>query len=229
MFGRPLLSASSTHSSEYPLPLNTILWYFVKSSLILSWIARSRFSAFSNSSQTSFIASAVIVLRTTLAGAIESAEPTILNSNLLPVKANGDVLFLSVASLARSGNVDAPVFNLPFWIELVASPLSISCITTSSNCSPRNIEIIAGGASLAPNLWSLPTLEADSLKRSECSLTAFMIHPRTNKNWIFWWGVLPGSNKFTPLSVVRDQLLCLPEPLTPANGFSCKRHTRLCL
>ena len=28
-----------------------------------------------------------------------------------------------------------------------------------------------------------------------------------------------------PVSVPIDQLLCLPEPLTPANGFSCSRQT----
>ena len=28
--------------------------------------------------------------------------------------------------------------------------------------------------------------------------------------------VLPGSTRFLPVSVERDQLLCLPEPLTPA-------------
>ncbi len=30
---------------------------------------------------------------------------------------------------------------------------------------------------------------------------------------------MPGSRRLIPSSVVRDQLLCLPEPLTPANGF----------
>ena len=144
----------------------------------------SKFSTPSSSSAISLKLSATIVLRTTFAGATESEEPTIRNSNLLPVKANGDVLFLSVASLLRSGRVEAPVFNLPFWIELVASPLSISCITTSSSCSPRNIEITAGGASLAPNLWSLPTHEADSRRRSACVSTAFITAPSTNKNWI---------------------------------------------
>ena len=29
-----------------------------------------------------------------------------------------------------------------------------------------------------------------------------------------------------PVLVDIDQLLCLPEPLTPAKGFSCSRHTR---
>jgi hypothetical protein len=32
-----------------------------------------------------------------------------------------------------------------------------------------------------------------------------------------------GSSRLTPVSVDIDQLLCLPEPLTPANGFSCRR------
>ena len=41
-------------------------------------------------------------------------------------------------------------------------------------------------------------------------------------------GVLPGSSRFSPLSVLIDQLLCLPLPFTPANGFSCKRHTSPC-
>ena len=36
----------------------------------------------------------------------------------------------------------------------------------------------------------------------------------------------PGSSRFSPASVLIDQLLCLPEPLTPANGFSCSRQTR---
>ena len=35
--------------------------------------------------------------------------------------------------------------------------------------------------------------------------------------WVSSWG----SSRLTPVSVDIDQLLCLPEPLTPANGFSC--------
>ena len=37
--------------------------------------------------------------------AIESRDPTIRNSNLLPVNANGDVLLRSVASFVKSGSV----------------------------------------------------------------------------------------------------------------------------
>ena len=32
--------------------------------------------------------------------------------------------------------------------------------------------------------------------------------------------------RFLPESVAKDQLSCLPEPLTPAKGFSCRRQTR---
>ena len=39
------------------------------------------------------------------------------------------------------------------------------------------------------------------------------------KNCKLLIGVLPGDNKFIPVSVARDQLLCLPEPLTPLKGF----------
>jgi len=43
------------------------------------------------------------------------------------------------------------------------------------------------------------------------------------------WGVRPGSRRFWPSSVLRDQLLCFPEPLRPAKGFSWSRQTRPCL
>ena len=37
-----------------------------------------------------------------------------------------------------------------------------------------------------------------------------------------------GSSRFTPVSVDSDQLMCLPEPLTFAKGFSCSRHSKPC-
>ena len=42
-------------------------------------------------------------------------------------------------------------------------------------------------------------------------------------------GVLPGPIKRIPVSVPSDQLLCLPEPFTPLNGFSCNRTRNPCL
>ena len=44
------------------------------------------------------------------------------------------------------------------------------------------------------------------------------------KNTLLFIGSLPGLNIFLPVSVDIDQLLCLPEPLTPANGFSCNKQ-----
>ena len=46
------------------------------------------------------------------------------------------------------------------------------------------------------------------------------------RNWALSCGLSPGLSRFSPVSVAIDQLLCLPEPLMPANGFSCSRQTR---
>ena len=58
---------------------------------------------------------------------MDAEEPTIRNSNLLPVKANGDVLLRSVASLLNLGTVDTPVSS---WLPsrlLVANRWICSC------------------------------------------------------------------------------------------------------
>ena len=45
-----------------------------------------------------------------LAQAMLSEDPTILNSNLLPVNAKGDVLLRSVLSLRMPGSTSEPIF-----------------------------------------------------------------------------------------------------------------------
>jgi hypothetical protein len=74
-------------------------------------------------------------------------EPTALNSNLFPVKANGEVLFLSVLSKRTSEfYLRHLILNLFFlWNNLPAVTPSNSA-KTLVNCSPINTEIIAGGA-----------------------------------------------------------------------------------
>lgn len=114
------------------------------------------------------------------------------------------------------------------WIEDETSPFTI-CSIISSNCSPRKIDIMAGGASLAPSLWSLPGFEAERRRSSALSSTAFITAVRKSRNRLFSCGFLPGSRRLMPVSVIIDQLLCLPEPFTPAKGFSCSRHSKLCL
>ena len=85
--------------------------------------------------------------------------------------------------------------------------------------------MIAGGASLAPRRWSWPGLAIDA--RSSCwwVSTAWITAAAKSRKIRFSCGVSPGSSRLRPVSVPIDQLLCLPEPLTPANGFSCSRQT----
>ena len=88
--------------------------------------------------------------------------------------------------------------------------------------------MIAGGASFAPRRWSWPASAMLARIRSACTLTARMTAIRKARNWALACGSLPGSRRFSPSSVAIDQLLCLPEPLIPANGFSWMRNIRPC-
>ena len=151
-FGSPLRFASSCHSLEYPFPLKMIRLCFSVYSTISAFNSLSKSSAFSSLSQASSNASAAIVFKTTLQFDRESWEPSIRNSNLFPVKANGDVRLRSVASLRKSGSVVTPVANFSPLILWVASPFFRIWSSTSSSWSPRNTEMTAGGASLPPSL-----------------------------------------------------------------------------
>ena len=88
--------------------------------------------------------------------------------------------------------------------------------------------MIAGGASFAPKRWSFPAEAIDIRKISAYSSTALIVQANAAKNGLFSSGFFPGLNKLIPVLVITDQLSCLPEPLTPANGFSCNKHTRPC-
>jgi len=87
-------------------------------------------------------------------------DPTALNSNLLPVNANGDVLFLSVLSNKISGIFGIFRFRSKLLSFATVPKLSSSLITLVS-WVPINAEIIAGGASLAPSRWSF---EAEAIE-----------------------------------------------------------------
>ena len=140
---------------------------------------------FSSTSHASANASATIVLSTMFGEAMESRDPTIRNSNLLPVNANGDVRFLSVASLESSGSVRTPVSSLPpliLWCSFTCTDqlfqhiLELFTQENGNDCRRR---------SLAPSLWSFPGSAADSLKRSACMLTALKIQVSTSRNCVF--------------------------------------------
>ena len=76
-------------------------------------------------------------------------DDTARNSNLLPVNANGLVRLRSPASRGSFGRTETPVSRMPPDFVLLAAPFSI-CSKMSVSMSPRNTEMIAGGASLAP-------------------------------------------------------------------------------
>ena len=67
----------------------------------------------SSSSAMRESSSATIVLSIVFGPAIESAEPGILNSNLFPVNAKGDVLFLSDVSFGNLGRTWTPIDITP--------------------------------------------------------------------------------------------------------------------
>ena len=86
--------------------------------------------------------------------------------------------------------------------------------------------MIAGGASLAPRRWSWPMLATEARSRPWCLLTAWITAAQKNRKLdVVAPACRPGRAGCAPVSVPIDQLLCLPEPLTPANGFSCSRQT----
>ena len=86
--------------------------------------------------------------------------------------------------------------------------------------------MIAGGASLAPRRWSLAAVATETRSKSPCRATARTTAVMKRRNCTLSCGVSPGLSRLFPRSSDIDQLLCLPEPLTPANGFSCNSSCR---
>ena len=158
---------------------------------------------------------------------MEAEEPSMRNSNLLPVKANGEVRLRSVVSLGKRGSTCTPIFmQRLFLADRRQSPFSMASRMSVSS-SPRNMETMAGGASLAPRRWSFPALATRDAQ--QILIFVHRLDDRgtgTAETARSRAGVSPGSSRLTPVLVDMDQLLCLPLPLTPANGFSCSRQTR---
>ena len=92
------------------------LWATIVS-LISACRALSKSSAASRRSAKRSSSSATAVLMTVLVSAMEAEEPSMRNSNLLPVKANGEVRLRSVVSLGKRGSVCTPTFRTSFsWL-----------------------------------------------------------------------------------------------------------------
>ena len=163
-----------------------------------------------------------MVFNTIIAEAQFAPEPTARNSKRFPVNANGDVRLRSVLSSNICGILPISSFNSFFTDGFTLPLLSLASISSSIfvNCVPKNTEMIDGGASFAPNLCSLPDDAMLALNKSACSCTALTVTIMKVRNCKFALGVCPGEYN-EPTLLLSDQLLCLPEPLIPAKGFSC--------
>ena len=115
-----------------------------------------------------------MVLSTVLGQAMLALEPTARNSNLLPVKANGEVRLRSPEWRGSFGSVLAPRSSVPPRMVRLGSPFS-TCSRMSVSILPRKIEMIAGGASLAPRRWSLAAEAIEARSRSAWMSTARMV------------------------------------------------------
>ena len=162
---------------------------------------------------------------TVFGNASDMLDPSARNSNLLPVKANGDVRLRSPPCIGSGGSTGVPRPRTDAGVCGSPSPEAIASNTFSSS-APRKIEMIAGGASFAPRRWSWPMFATDARSSPWCLSTALITAAQKNRKLMLSAGVSPGSIRLWPVFVPIDQLLCLPEPFTPANGFSCSRQTR---
>ena len=143
------------------------------------------------------MASATIVLRTVLGSASDWLEPRARNSNLLPVKANGEVRLRSPPCIGSGGSTGVPrPRNEP---GVAGSPSRRSMVSkTLLSSAPRKIEMMAGGASLAPRRWSWPMPATLARSSAWWRLTAAMTAAQKNRNEMFSCGVSPGSSRLQP-------------------------------
>ena len=158
-----------------------------------------------------------MVFRTVIETAQFAVDPTARNSNLFPVKAKGDVRFLSVLSNMTSGMRPISSFKavLSSGVNFPALMLVSKASNNSDNCDPMNALMMAGGASFAPRRWSFPTDAIAARTISACLCKAARVFTKKVKNRKLVLGLFPGLSKFTPVFVPSDQLLCFPEPFKP--------------
>ena len=158
-------------------------------------------------------------------------EPSARNSKRLPTKAKGEVRLRSVLSTRISGICGISSFTPCFPpIAVSSSELELATVSINSlNSLPKKEEIMAGGASCPPRRCEFVALMILALSKPLWRYTPTKVSTTKVRKRSVSSGVLPGEWRITPVSVVSDQLLCLPLPLTPAKGFSCNKQRKPCL
>ena len=151
------------------------------------------------------------------------------NSNLLPVKAKGEVRLRSVVSRMNFGSTCTPSFITGLFPPHCRGCLLQSRRESAVSSSPRKMETTGGRrfvraepVIVASRGNGQPEQILIVVDRLESPHTGTAGTARSHTAF------RPASSRFTPVSVANDQLLCLPLPLTPAKGFSWSRQTRPC-
>ena len=129
------------------------------------------------------------------------------------------------------GIVSVPNFSGFFAGAYSPRVPSLTVFKNSVRDGPRYVDMTAGGASMAPRRKSLPGDAIARRIKSPCLSMAETMADMTSGKI----SGLPvteltcfGFIKLRPSEVPMDQLLCLPEPLMPANGFSWRSPARPC-
>ena len=84
---------------------------------------------------------------------------------------------------------------------------------------------ICGMSSFMPCLLAT-SISSSSVECSKCSSMSLSCWPRKEEMMV---GGASCPPRRWAVSVASDQLLCLPDPLIPANGFSCSKQRNPCL
>ena len=172
-----------------------------------------------------------MVFNTVLTMATFWEEPAARNSKRLPPYGNGEVRLRSSAGTSIDGMLSVPKLSGFFCGVYVPRVPFFTLFMNSVMDGPRYVDITAGGASMAPRRKSLPGDAMARRIKSPCLSMAETIAAMTNGKI----SALPvfaltcfGFIKLSPSEVPIDQLLCLPEPLMPSNGFSWRSAARPC-
>ena len=144
------------------------------------------------------------------------------NSNLLPVKANGEVRLRSPPSWQRRQHARLQArSSRPESAVAAAAAIASSALFGSA---PRKIDMIAGGASLSPRRWSWP-MPATRRRRPWCRLTAWITAAQKNMKLTLSAGSSPGSSRCRRCRCP-SPVVVLARAVDAGEGLSWSRQTR---
>ncbi len=162
--------------------------------------------------------SATIVFRTVFGNASDMLDPRARNSNLLPVKANGEVLLRSPPWRGRGGSTFAPSSIVSFGVWPSPEPDAIASKAFVSS-SPRKIEMIAGGASLAPRRWSWLMFATEARSSPWWRLTAWITAAQKNMKLTLSVGRVAGLQQVVAVVGAHRPVVVLARAVDAGEGL----------